>query len=593
MTDRNLTILLVEDSPSDRLLVQRVFDDPLQLAAPVTLEVVTDADAALAAVRRQRFALILTDHSLPGRTGLDFLQALRDAKDDTPVVVMTGTGDEHLAVAALQAGAADYVVKQLGFERGLPMVVERALRKRNLEVELASAQRQLGEHVRSLERRVEEQTRSLRRALQESEALRRIGCALAASRDIKNALDLVARTAGELVQAQASAVLIRAETEFVLATVSGALRLTPGLKSAGLPTSLSTDWPESAAATLRDDQEEIGLLWVGRARPEPFSVHERELLEALADMSALAIANVRAHERLRRRDLPVEPPPPAPPPPAAPPRSAPLDASALAVPPFPPVLARLVAMADEDEVTPEAMEQVVGMDAALTARVIQLTGAVGLHRARPASSMREALLVLGLRGVRNLAVALFARGQLGRRGPIDGLLWEQSLAAAAATQIVLEAMVPTLGDDGHLCGLLHNVGAIALHNAAPERYAEIVHLAVAGEEPPAALERRLLGVTAASVTQRLVRQWGLPRRIVATFEGVATGPLATVLRWGRARGFVDNPAWCALLGHRPTPSWLTRELESAEAALGMPRATVAALRERALARSAVLRGLVS
>src|SRR5258706_15128352 len=122
-----LHVLLVEDSPTDRELVKRLFRDPVSLPGPVVLEVASDAESALAAVRRNTFSVILMDYSLPGQNGLELLRRLRDAHDQTPVVMITGSGDEEVAVAALQRGAADYVVKQLGFERTLPVVIERVL----------------------------------------------------------------------------------------------------------------------------------------------------------------------------------------------------------------------------------------------------------------------------------------------------------------------------------------------------------------------------------------------------------------------------------------------------------------------------------
>src|SRR5690349_20463453 len=127
-------VLLVEDTTTDQELVKRAFRDPAPLPG-VDLEIVGDANAALAVVRYTTFEVILTDYTLPGRNGLELLRQLRDLGDGTPVVLMTGTGDEALAVASLQQGAADYVVKDLGFERGLPVVIDRVLGKRAAEVE--------------------------------------------------------------------------------------------------------------------------------------------------------------------------------------------------------------------------------------------------------------------------------------------------------------------------------------------------------------------------------------------------------------------------------------------------------------------------
>jgi len=104
-------ILLVEDSPADRLLLERLFSDRVTVTA--------DAEAALQAVRRQSFAAIVLAQSLPRRTGLDVLRDLRAAGDTTPVVLMTEGDDESLREAAADAGATAVVVKEAGFEEQL------------------------------------------------------------------------------------------------------------------------------------------------------------------------------------------------------------------------------------------------------------------------------------------------------------------------------------------------------------------------------------------------------------------------------------------------------------------------------------------
>ncbi len=111
-------ILLVEDSPTDRLLVERLFRDRLIVAC--------DADTALEAVRRQSFAAILLAQSLPRRSGLEMLHDLRAASDTTPIVLMTEGEDESIRRAAFDAGASACVVKQIGFERELVAVVDRS-----------------------------------------------------------------------------------------------------------------------------------------------------------------------------------------------------------------------------------------------------------------------------------------------------------------------------------------------------------------------------------------------------------------------------------------------------------------------------------
>ncbi len=68
----------------------------------------------LALARAERFDLVAVDHYMPGMDGLATLEALRQLPDPPPVVYVTGSDEGRIAVAALKAGAADYVVKTVG-----------------------------------------------------------------------------------------------------------------------------------------------------------------------------------------------------------------------------------------------------------------------------------------------------------------------------------------------------------------------------------------------------------------------------------------------------------------------------------------------
>jgi two-component sensor histidine kinase len=65
-------------------------------------------------VRAERFDLVAIDHYMPGQDGLATLSALHAIPDCPPVVYVTGSEETRIAVAALKAGAADYVVKSVG-----------------------------------------------------------------------------------------------------------------------------------------------------------------------------------------------------------------------------------------------------------------------------------------------------------------------------------------------------------------------------------------------------------------------------------------------------------------------------------------------
>ena len=109
-------ILIVDDSPVDRLLAGRLLekpadpDDPIDLPAVVPLYAANGADA-LALLKKERPDAILTDLQMPDMDGLALVHEIRLKYPHTPVILMTAHGSEEIAVKALHLGAASYVPK--------------------------------------------------------------------------------------------------------------------------------------------------------------------------------------------------------------------------------------------------------------------------------------------------------------------------------------------------------------------------------------------------------------------------------------------------------------------------------------------------
>lgn len=81
--------------------------------------------------------IVLTDLRLPDGSGLDLLKKVREMPTPPAVVLVTGQGDEQVAVAALKAGAADYLVKQTDYLHRLPVVITNAVAQNNFAREQA------------------------------------------------------------------------------------------------------------------------------------------------------------------------------------------------------------------------------------------------------------------------------------------------------------------------------------------------------------------------------------------------------------------------------------------------------------------------
>ena len=98
--------LLVED---DRMIGKAVVEAPNDAAYAV--DWVEDGDQAIGAVRLQAYDVVLLDLGLPRKSGFDVLAALRAAKNDVPILIVTARDALEDRVRGLDLGADDYVVK--------------------------------------------------------------------------------------------------------------------------------------------------------------------------------------------------------------------------------------------------------------------------------------------------------------------------------------------------------------------------------------------------------------------------------------------------------------------------------------------------
>ncbi len=107
MTQRSVSVLVVDDSPFDRTLAGRLLEK-----AGMLVTLAGDGGEALAMMESLVPDIILTDLMMPDVDGLQLVEQVRARRSGTPVVLMTAHGSEGTAVQALRSGAASYVPKR-------------------------------------------------------------------------------------------------------------------------------------------------------------------------------------------------------------------------------------------------------------------------------------------------------------------------------------------------------------------------------------------------------------------------------------------------------------------------------------------------
>jgi len=140
-------ILIMEDDPGLTHLLQK----RLQRQG-YSVEVVANGEEGLSLMARSApFDILIVDYNMPFLGGLDVIRALASAELPPPAVMITGEGNEEIAVEAIKLGAADYIVKdvELKFLELLPSVISQVLYRQQLIKERL----QLQETIRESEER--------------------------------------------------------------------------------------------------------------------------------------------------------------------------------------------------------------------------------------------------------------------------------------------------------------------------------------------------------------------------------------------------------------------------------------------------------
>src|ERR1700745_1777046 len=137
---RKAQLLLVDDDANTLVSLSSAF----RLAVH-ECTVCDNANRAVELLRNEKFDLIFSDVVMPGKSGLEFLEEIKNAGVKAPVILISGQANIEMAVRATKLGALDFLEKPLSTDK-LLVTVENALRLSRLEDENRELKRRLGKH---------------------------------------------------------------------------------------------------------------------------------------------------------------------------------------------------------------------------------------------------------------------------------------------------------------------------------------------------------------------------------------------------------------------------------------------------------------
>ena len=183
------------------------------------------------------------------------------------------------------------------------------------------------------------------------------------------------------------------------------------------------------------------------------------------------------------------------------------------LPTLPTVAVRIIELMQQPDVSIDDLSAVISNDPALTAKFLQTANSSFYARPRHATRVRDAIMVLGLRAAKPLALgfSLVAQMRNHNAGEFDyNEFWTRSLYTAALSRTIASSRRVAEPDEAFLAGLLHGLGIVALARVIGPFYDALLRESGDSRDRQAELERKYFGYDHTSVGFALAESWCLP-----------------------------------------------------------------------------------
>lgn len=188
------------------------------------------------------------------------------------------------------------------------------------------------------------------------------------------------------------------------------------------------------------------------------------------------------------------------------------------LPAMPDLAFKVMRLVDDPQTNAADVARVLSADQALTARLLKLANSAFYGASRRISTVTEAVVLLGMRTVRNMTVALKCQDMLAAALPgyamRQGDLWRHSFCCAYAAQCLAKRSGYRIVEEAFVGGLLHDIGKVVINVYLQAEFACIADLAAADNLPFMDAERAVLGFDHAEAGGRVLEKWRLPPTLV-------------------------------------------------------------------------------
>jgi HD-like signal output (HDOD) protein len=184
------------------------------------------------------------------------------------------------------------------------------------------------------------------------------------------------------------------------------------------------------------------------------------------------------------------------------------------LPPFSPVLNRVLASLNQDNVTYAQLGELIEKDTVLAANILQLANSALYARSGTSTSVRHAAARLGMNKLMN-AILGMSISRMWNQGSMPpswsvGRFNVHSVATALMSDLIAQRRPVVYPEGAFVAGLLHDIGQLLIVRSIPEEYDRVALMAATSERPVVECEQEVFGFTHGELSSKALSIWNLP-----------------------------------------------------------------------------------
>jgi len=198
--------------------------------------------------------------------------------------------------------------------------------------------------------------------------------------------------------------------------------------------------------------------------------------------------------------------------------------------PLPGSISRVLQATDDPQTNSSILSEIIGLDQALSAKVLQMANSASLGYGPGCSTLSDAVMRLGFKRIRTIVLGIGASSPLTKRlsgyrlGA--GQLWTHSVSASTAAQWIARHMSYPEPEEAYVAGLLHDIGKLLLDQFILVDYQQIMYSVRIQKKMLCEAEEELIGINHAKVGSLMAEKWNFPTVLVEAIKYHHTPSLA-------------------------------------------------------------------